>query len=81
MAVIPLTEIVELPFLGNSAEAVSVAYWRIYTRHLAKVGEHKGTKVIGLHAQPPGQIFNTKRPLKVAKDFKGLKLRAPGRTA
>ncbi len=77
----PLTEIAELPFLGNSAEAVSVAYWRIYERYLAKAGEHKGVKVIGLHAQPPGQIFNTKRPIVMAKDIQGLKLRTPGRTA
>ncbi len=77
----PLTEIAELPFLGNSAEAVSVAYWRIFERYLAKSDEHKGTHVIGLHAQPPGQIFNTKRPIVMAKDMQGLKLRTPGRTA
>ena len=41
-----LTQIAELPFLGDSAESTSVAYQRIHERHLAKLGEHKGMRVI-----------------------------------
>ncbi len=40
-----LTKMAEFDFLGNSAEATSVAYERIYKRDLAKFNEHKGVKV------------------------------------
>src|SRR3546814_2083503 len=29
-----LTKIVELPFIGNSSEAISVAYWRVHEQYL-----------------------------------------------
>jgi TRAP-type C4-dicarboxylate transport system substrate-binding protein len=73
-----LTQMAELPFLGDSAEANSIAYQRIFERHLAKAGEHKGMKVIAVFTHGPGIIFNTKRPVASLDDMQGLKFRVGG---
>jgi TRAP-type C4-dicarboxylate transport system substrate-binding protein len=73
-----MTQIAELPFLGDSAESSSVAYQRIYERHLAKADEHKGLKVIAVFTHGPGIIFNTKRPIASMGDLQGLKFRVGG---
>ena len=68
----------ELPFLGDSAVATSVAYQRIYEKHLAKLDEHKGMKVITVFTHGPGVIFNTKKPVTTLADLQGLKFRVGG---
>ena len=73
-----LTQLAELPFLGDSAEANSVAYQRIFERHLAKLGEHKGVRVLAVFTHGPGIIFNTKRPIASLADLQGLKFRVGG---
>lgn len=72
-----LAEMVELPFLSEKAEPLSVAYWRVFEKHLAKAQEHAGTKVLSVFTQGPGQIFNTRRPIRTIGDFEGLKVRIP----
>ncbi len=73
-----LTQVAELPFLGDSAEAVSVAYWRTYEKMLAGAGEHRGVKVLSVFTHGPGQIFTTKTPVTSVDDLQGLKLRTGG---
>ncbi len=73
-----LTKAVEMPFLGDSAEAMSVAYWRIYKKDLEKYNEHKGVKVLGMFTHGPGQIYNAKRPINKLSDLAGLKIRVGG---
>ena len=73
-----LTELVELPFMGDSAEATSVAYQKIYEKHLAKLNEHKGLKVLAVFTHGPGIILNTKRPVTKLADLDGLKIRVGG---
>jgi TRAP-type C4-dicarboxylate transport system substrate-binding protein len=73
-----LTKIVELPFLGDSAVATSVAYWRIYKRYLEKFDEHKGVKVLGLFTHGPGEIYNNVQPITTLDNLKGLKIRVGG---
>ncbi|MCB1982170.1 MAG: TRAP transporter substrate-binding protein [Rhodoferax sp.] len=73
-----LTKIAEMPFLGDSAIPTSVAYQRIYERHLAKFDEHKGMKVITVFTHGPGQIFNNKRPVRSLADLDGIKFRVGG---
>ena len=68
----------ELPFLGDSAVATSVAYQRIYEKHLAQFNEHKGMKVITVFTHGPGVIFNTKKPVTSLADLQGLKFRVGG---
>lgn len=74
----PMSEIAELPFLGNTAEAISVAYQRMYDRHLKRFDEHKGVHTLGVFTHGPGEIFGTKTPITSLKDFAGLKIRVGG---
>lgn len=73
-----LTKVAEFPFLGESAEATSVAYWRIFEKYLAKANEHKGMKVLSLFTHGPGVIFNSKHPVTKVADLAGLKIRVGG---
>ena len=73
-----LTELVELPFMGDSAESTSVAYQKIYEKYLAKLDEHKGLKVLAVFTHGPGHILNTKRPITRLADLDGLKIRVGG---
>ncbi len=73
-----LTEAVELPFLADSAEVLSVAWWRVYQRMLAEKGEHRGVKLLSLWTHGPGHIFNSVRPVTRLADLDGLKFRIGG---
>ncbi len=73
-----LTAIAELPFLADSAEALSVAYWRTHQKYLAAAEEHKGVKVLAVFTHGPGHIFNSQRAVRGAGDLKGLKIRVGG---
>jgi TRAP-type C4-dicarboxylate transport system substrate-binding protein len=73
-----LTDAVEFPFLGETSEALSVAYQRVHDRMLAKIDEHKGVKILAVFTHGPGQIFNTKRPVTSLKDLEGMKIRVGG---
>jgi len=72
-----LTQAVEMPGLNASAEAASVAYWRVYEKHLAGKNIHQGVKVIGLTTHGPG-VIHTRKPLKNISDLKGMKVRVGG---
>ncbi len=73
-----LTQMAELPFLGDSAIATSVAYNRIHQKYLAKFDEHRGLKVLNVFTHGPGMILNMKRPVTKIADFDGLKIRVGG---
>lgn len=73
-----LTQIAELPFLGASAEALSVAYWRTHEALLAEQGEHAGVQVLGVFTHGPGHIFNTQRSIHALEDAAGMKMRVGG---
>ncbi len=73
-----LSKIAEFPFLGDSAIATSVAYNRIYEKHLAKFDEHRGLKVLAVFTHGPGNIFNNKKPIKTLADLDGVKFRVGG---
>ncbi len=73
-----LTKAVEMPFLGDSAVATSVAYWRIYKKYFEAKNEHRGVKVLGVFTHGPGEMFNSKRPINSLADLRGLKIRVGG---
>lgn len=73
-----MTKAAEMPFLGDSAVATSVAYWRIYKKYLEQYNEHKGVVVLGIFTHGPGNIFNAKHPINKLSDFDGLKIRVGG---
>ena len=72
------TQVAEFPFLGNSATATSLAYQRIYSKHFAPLGEHRGVKVLAVFTHGPGIIFNSKKPVTSAADAASLKFRIGG---
>lgn len=73
-----LTKVVEFPFGGNSAEALSVAYWKIHQKYLAKANEHKGTQLLSVFTHGPGLIHNSQKTVTSVDDLKGMKLRVGG---
>jgi TRAP-type C4-dicarboxylate transport system substrate-binding protein len=73
-----LTRIAELPFLGDSAVATSVAYERIFRKHLQAFDEHRGLKVIGVFTHGPGMIYSARRPIARLADLEGLRFRVGG---
>ena len=68
----------ELPGAGDTAEINSVAYSRVFWRSMEKAGEYKGVKLLAVFTHGPGQMFNTKRPIKSLDDLKGMKIRTGG---
>lgn len=72
------TQIGEFPFLGDSSEATSVAYQRIYSKYFAPLGEHRGVKVLAVFTHGPGVIFNTRKPVNSSADIASLKVRVGG---
>ncbi|MCC2111435.1 MAG: TRAP transporter substrate-binding protein [Hyphomicrobiales bacterium] len=72
------TKAVEMPFLGNSAEAMSVAYWRVHEKFLAKADEHAGVKLLSLFTHGPGAIHTAKKDIKSVADMAGVKYRIGG---
>ncbi len=72
------TQVAEFPFLGDSAVPTSVAYQRIYDKHFAPLGEHRGVKVLAVFTHGPGIIFNSKQPVKTVDDATKLKFRIGG---
>ena len=72
------TQIAEFPFLGDSAEATSVAFQRVYEKSPAMQEEHKGVKVLAVFTHGPGIVLNSKRPIASVADLSGLKFRIGG---
>lgn len=74
----PMTRMAEFPFLGDSAEAISVAYYRTYMKHMAKFDEHKGLVPLSIFTHGPGQIYMTKQPITKLADIANQKIRVGG---
>jgi TRAP-type C4-dicarboxylate transport system substrate-binding protein len=72
------TKMTEFVALGDSAEAISVAYQRMHDKHLAALGEHKGVKVIGVFSHGPGHVYTVKTPVQSVADLAGMKIRVGG---
>ena len=72
------TQVAEFPFLGDSSTATSVAYQRIYDKHFAPLGEHRGVKALAVFTHGPGIIFTVKQPVVSAAEASKLKFRVGG---
>ncbi len=73
-----LTQMAEFPFLGDSAEPISVAFNRVASKHPEFLAEHQGVKVLSFFTHGPGIVFNTKKPITRVEDLSGLKFRVGG---
>jgi TRAP-type C4-dicarboxylate transport system substrate-binding protein len=69
-----LTSVFWLPFMVTSAEATSVALWKMYEKYFQE--EYKDVKVLWHYVHAPGQIFTRKKPVKNLAELKGMKIRA-----
>ena len=72
------TQMAELPFLGNNAEPISVAFHKVASKHPQFAEEHAGVKVLSYFTHGPGIIFNTKKTIAQVDDLQGLKFRVGG---
>ncbi len=73
-----LTQMAELPFLGNYSEPISIALQRMAAKYPQFNAEHAGVKVLSLFTHGPGIVYNTKRPIAKMDDLQGLKFRVGG---
>lgn len=73
-----LPQIAEFPFLGDSAEAMSVAYNRVATRHPEFAQELRDVHVLAYFTDAPGMLLNTKRPVTRLEELQGMKWRISG---
>ena len=73
----PRIEAFELPFMMNSAEATSKAYWEYFQTQCPD--EFKETQVLALHVHGPGMFHSANKLIKSAADVKGMKVRGPTR--
>ena len=74
----PLSEIAELPLMGDSAESNSAAFHRLAVRTPAIMNEYKDVKVLALFTHGPGVVFNGKKEVATLADLQGLKFRVGG---
>lgn len=72
----PLSQIVELPGLFETAETGSCAFQKLYDSG-ALDEEYKDTHVLFVHTHGLGHIHTRGKPVKSLDDLKGLKLRRP----
>ncbi len=72
-----LTQGVEQPLMGASAEAASVAHWRVHNKYFAKAKEHDGLELIALFTHGPGQIHMA-NPINSLAELKSKKIRLGG---
>jgi TRAP-type transport system periplasmic protein len=72
------TQMAEFPFLGNTAEPISVAFNKVASKYPQFAGEHQGVKVLAYYTHGPGIVMNTKKPVTRVEDLQGLKWRVGG---
>ena len=64
---IKLTQVAELPFVGDSSEAISVALWRTYEKYFVPADEFKGVKLLGLFTSVPSNLYTVKGPIRTRR--------------
>ncbi|MEW5423232.1 TRAP transporter substrate-binding protein [Amorphus sp. 3PC139-8] len=72
----PLSQIMELPGLFDTAEVGSCAFQKLYDSG-ALDDEYKDTHVLFVHTHGPGQLHMGEEPVKTLADLQGKKLRRP----
>ena len=73
-----ITKMVELPFTGDDAEALSTAFWRTYSPLPEGEKEHEGVKLLGLFTTGIQSVLTAKKKIDSLDALRGLKLRVPG---
>jgi len=68
----------ELPMMGASSEASSVALWRTYTQFLSSNEAFKGVTLLGTGMLGGGQFHHPSKVIDTPDDLKGQKVRMGG---
>lgn len=78
----PLMSILDIPFMGQSPEALSVALWKTYKAHFEKANEHgDDVHLLSLWSSSAAHMFSAKGPMTKPEDYSGLKVIALGATS
>jgi hypothetical protein len=72
----PRTEVFELPFMMNNAEATSKAFWEYIQ---TGADEFRDVQPIALQVHGPGMFHMRNKLVKTAEDLRGSKVRGPTR--
>jgi TRAP-type transport system periplasmic protein len=75
----PSLEVFELPFMTNQAEAASKAVWDYTQKYALK--DFGATKVLAAWVHDEGYVHTAGKQIKTMADLKGVKIRAPHRSA
>lgn len=73
----PVTEVMELPFVFDSAAEATDVLWTLYEEFEALSDEYADVKLLGLWTNDPGDIWLAGDSASAAPDLSGLTLRAP----
>ena len=73
-----LTQMAEVPFLGDASEPLSVAFDKVARKHPQFAQEHQGVHIITLFTHGPGMLMNTIKPVTKLGDLQGMKWRVGG---
>jgi TRAP-type C4-dicarboxylate transport system substrate-binding protein len=74
-----LMQMPQLPFLGTSAQANSVALWRTYNKYFKAAGEYRKVHLLALVVFPTGIMYGMADPINSEQDLQGKKVWAtPG---
>ncbi|MPW25595.1 hypothetical protein GC105_07310 [Alkalibaculum sp. M08DMB] len=73
----PLTEVVELPFIVNSATEGSVALWRLLEQSPDLQEEYSEVKVLSFWVTDPGEVMS-KKLVQKPEDMSGMRVRFAG---
>lgn len=75
-----LAGIAELPFVGETAEELSVALWRTHKEFFEKADEYQGVVLLGIYANGTGHIMTGEAagPITDIDKYQGKKFRVGG---
>jgi len=70
----------ELPFVGETAEELSVALWRTHEKYFAAADEYKDVELLGIYANATGHVMTTAKagPVTSLENYAGKKFRVGG---
>lgn len=71
----PHISVIDLPFLCDSAVHGTKVIYALWDNYISK--DFKDYKVLWLYCAGTGQFMSVEKPMKMVKDIKGLKMRAP----
>ncbi|TAL79021.1 MAG: hypothetical protein EPN76_04405 [Burkholderiaceae bacterium] len=76
---LPLVQMPQLPFLGTSSRANSVALWRTYNKYFKANNGFKDVHLLAMVVFPQAIMYSLKGPIASQHDLQGIKIwAAPG---